>query len=100
MAEGQTRHPWEDWVWDETVFEGTAAYYRQGRKPYAPALADALAEHLHLDGRGRLLDVGCGPGTVALFFAHLFEGVIGVDPDPGMLAEAQRAGTAAAAVSP
>ncbi len=91
MAEGQTRHPWEDWVWDETVFEGTAAYYRQGRKPYAPALADALAEHLHLDGRGRLLDVGCGPGTVALFFAHLFEDVIGLDPDPGMLAEAQRA---------
>ena len=91
MAEGQARHPWQDWVWDETVFEGTAAYYRQGRKPYAPALADTLAEHLHLDGRGRLLDVGCGPGTVALFFAHLFEGVTGLDPDAGMLAEAGRA---------
>ncbi len=91
MAEGRTTHRWEDWVWDETVFEGTAAYYRQGRKPYAPALADALAEHLHLDGRGRLLDVGCGPGTVTLFFAQLFESVIGLDPDPGMLAEAQRA---------
>ena len=93
MAEGPVRHAWEDWVWDETVFEGTAAYYRQGRKPYAPGLADALAEHLHLDGRGGLLDVGCGPGTVALFFAHLFERVTGLDPDPGMLAEAQRAGT-------
>jgi SAM-dependent methyltransferase len=91
MAEGHTRHRWEDWVWDETVFEGTAAYYRQGRKPYSPALADALAEHLHLNGLGRLLDVGCGPGVVALLFAHLFESVIGVDPDPGMLAEAQRA---------
>ena len=91
MAEGPTPHRWEDWVWDETVFEGTAAYYRQGRKPYAPALADALAEHLDLDGRGRLFDVGCGPGTVALLFAHLFESVIGLDPDPGMLAEAQRA---------
>src|SRR5208283_4738750 len=66
-------------------------YYRQGRKRYAPALADALAEHLHLDGRGRLLDVGCGPGTVALFFAHLFESVTGLDPDTGMLAEAKRA---------
>jgi SAM-dependent methyltransferase len=91
MVEGPTRHPWEDWVWDETVFEGTAAYYRKGRKPYAPALADALAEHLDLNGRGRLLDVGCGPGTVALFFAHLFEVVIGIDPDQGMLAEAHRA---------
>jgi SAM-dependent methyltransferase len=99
MAEGQTRHPWEDWVWDATVFEGTADYYRQGRKPYAPALADALAEHLHLDGRGRLLDVGCGPGTVALFFAHLFEVVIGLDPDSGMLAEAQRAAAEAGIVN-
>jgi SAM-dependent methyltransferase len=92
MVEGQTPHRWEDWSWDDTVFEGTAAYYRQGRKPYAPALADALAGHLHLDGRGRLLDVGCGPGTDALHFAHFFESVIGLDPDPGMLTEARRAG--------
>jgi SAM-dependent methyltransferase len=91
MTGERAPYPWEDWTWDGTVFEGTAAYYRQGRKPYAPALADALAEHLHLDGRGRLLDVGCGPGTVALFLAHLFEGVIGLDPDPGMVAEAKRA---------
>src|SRR3984957_10142328 len=91
MADGQTRHGWEDWAWDETVFAGTAAYYRQGRKPYAPALADALAEHLQLDGRGRLLDIGCGPGVVALLFAHLFEDVIGLDPDSEMLAEAERA---------
>ena len=89
MAE--TPHPWEDWVWDETVFKGTAAYYRRGRKPYAPGLADAFAELFHLDGRGRLLDVGCGPGTVALFFARLFEGVVGLDPDSEMLAEARRA---------
>jgi SAM-dependent methyltransferase len=93
MAEEHTSHRWEDWTWDETVFEGTAPYYRQGRKPYAPALADALAEHLRLDGRGRLLDVGCGPGTVALFFAHLFESVVGLDADAGMLAEAHRGAT-------
>jgi SAM-dependent methyltransferase len=91
MAEKQTPHRWVDWTWDKTVFSGTAAYYRQGRKPYAPALADALAENLRLNGRGRLLDVGCGPGTVALFFARLFESVTGLDPDPGMLTEAERA---------
>jgi SAM-dependent methyltransferase len=90
-GEDRVQHRWEDWTWDETVFEGTAAYYRQGRKPYAPALANALAEHLRLDGHGRLLDVGCGPGTVALFFVHLFDGVIGLDADPGMVAEAKRA---------
>jgi SAM-dependent methyltransferase len=92
MAEEEpVRHGWEDWTWDETVFEGAAAYYRQGRKPYAPALVDALAEHLSLDGHGRLLDVGCGPGSVALFFASLFEGVVGLDADPAMLEEAKRA---------
>jgi SAM-dependent methyltransferase len=91
MPEDPVRHRWEDWTWDETVFEGTAGYYRQGRKPYAAALATALAEHLHLDGQGRLLDVGCGPGTVALFFAGLFETVVGLDSDPGMVAEAIRA---------
>ncbi len=89
MAEEHTGHRWEDWTWDETVFEGTAPYYRRGRKPYSPALADALAEHLDLDGRGRLLDVGCGPGTVALLLANRFENVIGLDSDAGMLGEAQ-----------
>jgi SAM-dependent methyltransferase len=89
--EAPTRHRWEDWTWDETVFEGTAAYYRQGRKPYAPALAGALADHLSLDGRGRLLDIGCGPGTATLVFAPLFEHATGLDPDPAMVEEATRA---------
>jgi SAM-dependent methyltransferase len=84
-------HPWEDWTWDETVFQGTAAYYRRGRSPYAPGLADALADHLDLDGHGRLLDVGCGPGTVTLLFAHLFDTVVGLDPDGAMLTEARQA---------
>jgi SAM-dependent methyltransferase len=94
QADPTDRHGWQEWRWDETVFEGTAAHYRRGRKPYAPALADALAHRLRLDGRGRLLDVGCGPGSVTLCFAHLFEHVVGLDADPGMIAEAERAATA------
>jgi SAM-dependent methyltransferase len=42
---------------------------------------------LSLDGTGRLIDVGCGPGSVALLLAPLFAEVVGVDPDPGMIAE-------------
>ncbi|MFJ9446114.1 class I SAM-dependent methyltransferase [Kitasatospora sp. NPDC101235] len=82
------------WTWDGTLFAGTAAHYTRGRLPYAPGLAEALAGALGLDGRGRLLDVGCGPGTLALGLAHLFGEVVGVDPDAGMIAEARRAGAA------
>ncbi|MFF5981789.1 class I SAM-dependent methyltransferase [Streptomyces olindensis] len=78
------------WEWDDTLFSGTAAYYERGRLPYAPGLADALAEALRPDGRGRLIDVGCGPGTIALNLTHLFAEIVGVDPDSGMIAEAAR----------
>jgi SAM-dependent methyltransferase len=80
----------ETWSWDESLFAGAARYYEQGRLPYAPGLADAVAGGLGLDGHGRLLDVGSGPGTVALLLAPLFDTVVGLDPDPGMLAEAAR----------
>jgi SAM-dependent methyltransferase len=89
-TESNEAYPWEEWSWDKTLFAGAAAYYERGREPYAPGLAQALQEAIGLDGRGRLLDVGCGPGTVALRLATLFEEVVGVDPDPGMLAEAGR----------
>jgi SAM-dependent methyltransferase len=82
---------WETWTWDESLFAGAARYYEQGRLPYAPGLADAFARRLALDGRGRLLDVGCGPGTVTLVLAPLFQAVVGLDPDPGMLACASAA---------
>lgn len=80
----------EGWQWDETLYRGSAPYYAHGRLPYAPALAERLAEALALDGNGRLLDVGCGPGILTLRLAHLFGEVIGVDADAGMLAEGER----------
>jgi len=52
---------WEDWTWDESLFAGAAPYYERGRLPYSPAVADVFEHALGLDGRGRLLDVGCGP---------------------------------------
>jgi SAM-dependent methyltransferase len=85
---------WETWSWDESLFAGAAGYYEQGRLPYAPGLADVFARSLTLDGRGRLLDVGCGPGTVTLRLASLFEAAVGLDPDPEMLAYASRAAAA------
>jgi SAM-dependent methyltransferase len=80
----------EGWEWDETLYLGSAPYYARGRPPYALDLANRLAEALSLDGQGRLLDVGCGPGILTLALAHLFAEAIGVDPDKGMLEEGQR----------
>jgi SAM-dependent methyltransferase len=76
------------WEWDPTLYEGSAAYYAQGRMPYPQALADVLGAELGLDGTGRLLDVGCGPGKLTIVLAPLFAEVIGVDADGGMVAEA------------
>jgi ubiquinone/menaquinone biosynthesis C-methylase UbiE len=85
--------PPEGWQWDETLYLGSAPYYVRGRPPYAPGLADAVRRILALAGRGRLLDVGCGPGVVTLPLAHLFTEAVGLDPDPGMLAEGARRAT-------
>ena len=84
------RGEWFEWERDETLFGGAAAYYDRGRLPNAPELADAFEKALGLDGRGRLLDVGCGPGTVTLPLADLFQEVVGLDADAGMIREAQR----------
>jgi SAM-dependent methyltransferase len=76
--------------YDPTLFEGAAAHYRYGRPPYSPQLEPVLTEELELDGSGRLLDGGCGPGILTVRFAHLFEEAVGLDPDAAMLAEGRR----------
>lgn len=81
---------WFEWEWDETLFAGAAGYYDRGRLPNAPGLAKAFQKTLDLDGRGRLLDVGCGPGTVTLALSDLFQEVVGLDADEGMIREARR----------
>jgi 2-polyprenyl-3-methyl-5-hydroxy-6-metoxy-1,4-benzoquinol methylase len=81
--------PGEPWVWDETLYAGSAAFYPSGRLPYPPEVAEALRTLLDLDGRGRMLDVGCGPGSLTLLLARLFEQTVGIDADPDMIARAR-----------
>jgi len=78
----------EGWEWDETLFKGSAAYYRRGRPPYPVRLREFFKDAADLSGAPRLIDVGCGPGTVAVALAPLFSEVVGLDPDPDMLVEA------------
>ena len=74
--------------YDPTLYRGSAEYYVRGRPPYSRELGGTLARELGLDGSGRLLDVGCGPGVLALELADRFAELVGVDPDADMLAEA------------
>ena len=80
--------------YDETLYAGSAEYYARGRMPYPPALAAALRDALGLDGNGRLLDVGCGPGPLTHLLAPLFAEAVGVDADPDMVRVAERGAAA------
>src|SRR5208282_4094017 len=81
---GTSRH-------DQDIYKGTAWYYSRFRPRYPEALVTVLRDTFGLDGTGRLLDLGCGPGPVAIRLAHLFEHVVAMDPEPEMLAEGQAA---------
>ncbi len=80
------------------LFASAAAYYARYRPPYPDVFFRHVAERFGLDGTGRLIDIGCGTGQLAIPFAPHFAEVVGYDPDPAMLAEAaavaERAGVA------
>jgi SAM-dependent methyltransferase len=71
---------------DLGLFTGTASYYARFRPRYPPELLRLLVEHAGLDGRGRLLDLGSGPGFLAVPLARHVAEVVAVDPEPEMLA--------------
>ncbi|MBP2478585.1 SAM-dependent methyltransferase [Crossiella equi] len=77
------------WNWDPSLYSGSAHFYARGRMPYPSSLATTLAAELALDGTGRLLDIGCGPGSLTLLLANHFAHVVGLDADHGMLAVAR-----------
>lgn len=72
------------------LFASTAEYYARYRPGYPAEVFDRIRAAFHLDGTGRLLDLGCGTGEVALRLHADVEEVVGVDPSPEMITEAQR----------
>lgn len=78
------------WEWDPTLFGGSAAYYARGRAAYPDELVDSLVAELELDGTGRLLDLGCGPGSLTLPLARHVAAAVGLDADADMVAEGRR----------
>lgn len=72
------------------LFASTASYYARYRPPYRESMFAMLGETFGLDGRGALLDLGCGTGSLAIPLARMFERVLAMDPDDAMRAEGER----------
>jgi SAM-dependent methyltransferase len=75
-------------------FQSAAAHYLAGRPQYPEALIARAAQMMGLESGHRLLDLGCGPGQLALAFAPRVGAVVAMDPEPVML-ELARQGAAA-----
>jgi len=72
------------------AYRGTAEYYVQHRPPYPEPLIRDLLARVPVSGRGRLLDLACGPGRLALALASSFREVWAVDAEEEMLAAGRR----------
>lgn len=71
-------------------FEEAAPYYDSYRAPYAPAAIQHVVSHFGLTSGLRILDLGCGPGTLTIPFSRTGAEVVAVDCDPRMIREAIR----------
>lgn len=78
-------------------FASTAELYAQFRPPYPAEFFQAVAQRLALAKQHALIDLGTGPGPLALGFAPFAGRVVGVDPEPKMLAAARAAAARAGA---
>ena len=55
----------DDSTW-QSLFAGTAWYYARYRPGYPKIFFDKVIERFHLDGRGCLLDLGCGTSQLTI----------------------------------
>jgi len=77
-------------------FATVASLYEALRPPYPPQFFRTVAEKLNLSRQHSLIDLGTGPGLLALGFAPYVGHIVGVDPEPAMLAAAKSAAGRAA----
>lgn len=86
-------------LYDPDLFRGAAEYYARFRPPYAGAAIDHVIGTFALGRGDRVLDLGCGPGTLTIPLAAVSASVIAMDPDPGMVAEGRRLALTAGAAN-
>jgi SAM-dependent methyltransferase len=75
------------------AFVGTATYYVRYRVPYSAGLLQDLIARAGLTGTGRLLDLACGPGRIALALATSFREIGAIDCEPEMVEVGQHEAT-------
>jgi SAM-dependent methyltransferase len=77
-------------------FDSTVPFYARYREPYPASFFREVAQRESLYGNERLIDIGCGPGSLAIGFAPYVKSCVGVDVETEMLeaarVEAARAG--------
>jgi SAM-dependent methyltransferase len=77
-------------------FDSTVPFYARYREPYPASFFREVARRQGLQGAERLIDIGCGPGPLAIGFAPYVRSCVGVDVETEMLeaarVEAARAG--------
>ena len=71
----------------ERPFRTAAAYYAQYRPAYPSELIARLARAARVDRSARVLDLGCGPGSLSIPLAAYAGEVVAVDAEPEMLVE-------------
>ena len=77
--------------YDPRRFRSTVPYYSRYRLPYPDSLIRRVIEIARLEPGDRVMDLGCGPGLLAIPFARAGMRVVAVDPEPDMLDAAQAA---------
>lgn len=77
-------------------FDSTVPFYARYREPYPATFFLEVSRRAGLHGNDRLIDIGCGPGSLAIGFAPYVKSCVGVDVETEMLeaarVEAARAG--------
>ena len=72
-------------------FETTVPLYAELRPPYPAEFFRTVAGRLGFSKQDALIDLGTGPGLLALGFAPYVGRITGVDPEPAMIAVARQA---------
>jgi ubiquinone/menaquinone biosynthesis C-methylase UbiE len=71
------------------LYRGTALAYARHRPPYPRPLIDHIIRTAVVSPPGRLLDLACGPGPLAIALRDHFAETWAVDSEPDMIAVAR-----------